>query len=215
MNIYTIYSGSHKEMFRLLRDSLSVCKDYTLYARPATQHSKTGDYDEDDFVLAIKDKLEFILEILDRENEPFLFTDVDIYVFRDFIKDLKSRLNGYDFVVQYEKRLFGFLDTVCAGFIYMKPNKRVKKMYRWILKHIEKLKDDQNGINRYKLSHRTNYNFLPKEYYQINYDNSDKVWNGENIKPSVNPFIFHYHWTIGYENKMKLLEMVKKQVCVN
>ena len=215
MKIYTIHSPSHQEYFDLFKSSLEICKDYELIIKHTPQISETGYYSSSDFALAVKAKVEYILEILEQETEPFVFSDVDIYVFDDFINDLKERLGSYDFIVQYEKTLFGFLKTVCSGLIYMKPNKEVRKMYEWILKNMERLGDDQNAMNRYKLFHKVNYGILPKKYYSINYDNGNKMWNGESVKISVNPVLFHYHWTIGYENKMKLLEMVKKQVCVN
>ena len=212
MKIFTIHSESHQELFNIMKESLEAnCKDYELISKVVPQVSKTVDYGKGDSLNFKHLKVLHILELLYTEKEPFIFADVDIYFFRDFAKDLEGRLGDNDFIAQFEKYQFGF-NTVCSGFMYMQPNEKMKKAYKWILYNLHRFKGDQVTLNRYLLTHRLKYKSLPKEYYSINYDNGNKVWNGEDIKVSVeNPFLIHLHWTLGMDNRIKLLEMVKNK----
>ena len=211
MNIYTIYSPSHAHWFKIFKTSLSNCKDCTLYSRTAPQVCKSGNYGSSDAINFYYLKVLHILEILHTETEPFVYADVDVYFFRDFVDDLESRLKDNDMVIQYEKKVFGF-KTGCNGFAYMRPNKKMKDAYAWVLKNLHRFKGDQQALNAYIYTHRIKMDYLPKTYYSINYDNGDTVWDGEDVDITVkDPFLAHVHWAVG--NKLKLLEMIKEKIC--
>ena len=214
MKIYTIHSESHNYLFDIMKDSLTVCRDYELISKTTKQVSKTGNYDADDIRNFWYLKVLYILEILHTETEPFLFSDVDMCFFRDFTQDLEVRLMFNDIVMQFEKMTFGLFPTGCAGFMYMKPNKKMKDAFIWVLKNLHKYPSDQQALNAYLYRSWVEVAFLPKTYYSINYDNNDKVWNGEDVNVTIkNPYLVHLHWTIGKENRLKLLNLVKK--CLN
>ena len=89
MNIYTIHSDSHKVWYKVLKDSLKAnCKDFKIHSRITKQVSKTGEYGSDDIIKFWYLKVKYILEALEVETEPFLYSDTDIYFFRDFNSDL-------------------------------------------------------------------------------------------------------------------------------
>jgi len=219
MKIFTIYSQSHKIWYNIFRTSLwANCKDFELSSRLVPQVCKTGEYGSDDIIKFWYLKIEYILELLDKETEPFLYSDCDVYFFRDFKADLEKRLTGKDIVCQFEKKILGLIPMVCAGFIYMRPNKRVKFMFQWILENMEKYGDDQKALNRYiykkpffsDVVWPISYGILPKSYYSINFDNKNKVWKGGRVKIRVkNPFMAHIHWAIGLKTRLKLLKMIK------
>ena len=212
MNIYTIHSESHEAFYKIFKDSLFAnCKNFMLCSKFAEQVSKTGEYGSDDVIKFYRLKLEYILEVLEKETKPFLYADVDIFVFRDFIADLEPRLGDNDLIAQYEKR--ELFRTICSGFMYMKPNEKVKKLFRYALRNLDGFREDQKAINHYLRWHPIKWGMLPKTYYQINYDHGNKPWDGEDVNITVkNPFLFHYHWTIGNENRFKLLKMVKNEI---
>jgi len=211
MKIFTIYSQSHKVWYEIMRTSLwANCKGFELNSRLAPQVCKTGEYGSDDIIKFWRLKIEYILELLGREKEPFLYSDCDIYFFRDFKSDLENRLKGKDIVCQFEKKRFGF-KMVCAGFILMRPNDKAKEMFRWILENMKKYGNDQAALNRYLLKRKVSYGILPKTYYSINFDNKNKVWTGQDVKIRVkNPFMAHIHWAIGTETRLKLLKRIKE-----
>ena len=206
MKIYTIHSPSHQKYFDLFKGSLNG--RHEIISREVEQIS-SPDYGAGDIINIYRLMVLYILEALYKETEPFLFMGVDIYFFKDFDIDLGDK----DMLVTYEKHVYG-LPTICTGVMCLRPNKRTRKMFLWILKHFDKLRDDQRGVNIYLYTHpfSIKWGLLPKEYYSINYDNGNKIWNGEQIKLSVDPILLHYHWTLGDENRMKLLKMVKEQV---
>lgn len=211
MKIYTIHSESHDMWYSILRDSLEAnCKNYEISNRIVPQVSETGDYGTDDIINFWYLKVLRILEALHTEKEPFLYSDTDVYVFKDFTEDLENRLKNKDILIQYEKHRMGF-KMVCAGFMYMKPNDKVRKMFFWILKFLRSFGNDQAALNCYIRTTNIKVGILPKTYYSINYDNGNKVWEGEEVKITVeDPFIAHIHWAIGLERRLDLLKMILK-----
>ena len=214
MKIYTIYSESHKGLYSVFSNSL-LNTNVQIHAEETPQVCKSGLYGSGDAINFWRLKVKYIFKILCFETEPFVFSDIDVYFFRDFVSDLEHRLGGNDFIAQFEKHQFGIFPTACGGFLYIRPNGRTRKMFLWMLKHLDRFGDDQKALNAYIYTHPlTKMEFLPKTYYSINYDNGNKIWNGEDVSVTIkNPFMIHYHWTTGIENKLKLLKMVKRQVC--
>ncbi len=211
MKIFTIYSPSHKIWYEILRTSLlSNCNNgYELSAKSVPQICKSGEYGSDDVTKFWYKKIKYIIELLDKETEPFLYSDCDVYFFRDFKDDLEKSLIGKDIVCQFEKKFF-FFSMVCCGFMYMRPNDRVKRMFHWIYHNLEKYGDDQKALNRYKLKRKVSMGILPKTYYSINYDNGNIVWNGEDVKITIkNPFMVHIHWAIGLKTRLELLSKIR------
>ena len=223
MKIFTIYSSSHKVWYEIFRTSLFAnCKDFELSSREVPQVCKTGKYGSEDIIKFWRLKVEYIIELLDKETEPFLYSDCDVYFFRDFKTDLEDRLKGKDILFQFEKKFLGY-PMVCAGFMYMKPSIKMKRMFKWVYDNLDKYGYDQKAINRYllkrrdgylpgtfSLKRRVSYGILPKTYYSINYDNGNKIWAGEDVEITIqNPFMAHIHWAIGEKTRLKLLEKIK------
>ena len=210
MKIFTIYSQSHKVWYEIFRTSLYAnCTGFELNSRLTPQICKTGEYGSDDIIKFWYKKIEYIIELLNKETEPFLYSDCDVYFFRDFKTDLEERLIGEDIVCQFEKRFSGW-QMVCCGFMYMRPNDRVNRMFHWIYHHLDKYGDDQKALNRYRLKRKVSMGILPKTYYSINYDNGNIVWAGEDVNITIeNPFMAHIHWAIGLETRLELLSRIR------
>jgi len=203
MNIHTIYSESHEGLYEKFKDSLDG-RWFSLRARQSSQVCESGEYGSKDAIQFWKEKTKYILEILDRESRPFLYSDVDVHIVKDFTKDLK--LGQKDIVFQLDKYLWGIRPTICAGFMYMKPNNSVKQMFEWVLKNLEKYGDDQKAINRYLIWRKIKWGVLPKTYYSIGFDNGGKIWNGEEVKiKNRDYYIIHLNYTTGIKNKLELL----------
>lgn len=210
MKIFTVHSPSHQHYFDMFKSSFEkINSKHTLSSRVVKQISNP-DFNSKDVYKFYRLMTLFILEILYTETEPFIFMGVDIYFFRDF----EIEMGNNDMLVTYEKDVFG-LPTICTGVTCLKPNKANRKMFLWILKYFDIFKADQTGVNAYLYTHpfSLKWKLLSKEFYSINYDNGNKVWNGEDVKVTIkNPYLFHYHWTLGDTNRLKLLEMVRAQI---
>jgi hypothetical protein len=101
-------------MAESLRD---VDSKHTLYSK-TTRQVCNPNFGSSDIKRFYYLKVIYILELLYREDEPFIFSDVDCYFFKDFYLDLGRY---YDFFIQYEKKIYG-RHTVCSGFMLLKPN---------------------------------------------------------------------------------------------
>ena len=133
-------------------------------------------------------------------------TDKGLYI--GYTKDLKKRIEGRDLVAQLDKRICGY-PMICTGIMCIRPSDKTKRMFEWMLKHIERFGNDQKAINHYLLYGRIKWTTLPKTYYSINYDNGNKVWDGRDLKLKTRPYYaFHLNWTIGIENKLRLWELL-------
>lgn len=214
MNIYTIYSESHKELFNIFRDSLMKIdlQDTAMIPRKAPQVC-SGDYNSEGSIDFWRINIEYFLELCETNTEPFLYCDCDIIVKKDFTKDLPIRLRGKDIVGQLDKYLFGIRPQICTGIMYINPNDRIKRMFEWMLEHLDKYGNDQKALNRYLLFHKVKWSVLPETYYSINFDNGNKVWDGEDlIIKKRDYFMIHLNWTIGVENKLKLLNKIEEKL---
>ena len=209
MKVYTIYSESHAKLFEIFKSHLGDWAD--LEARKAPQLC-SGDYGSEGSVDFWKLNIEYFLEICEIETEPFIYADCDVM----FVKKPDLRINGKDLVAQLDKRICGY-PMICTGIMCIRPSDKIKRMFEWMLKHIERFGNDQKAINHYLLYGRIKWATLPKTYYSINYDNGNKVWDGKSeliIKPR-DYMAFHLNWTIGTENKLKLWSEIEKRISHN
>ena len=205
MNIYTIYSESHVKLFEKFRDSL-LGLGLPVFSRDAPQLC-SGDYGSEGSTDFWKLNIEYFLDICILEKNPFLYVDCDVMFIKDPTKDLEKRIKGRDLVAQLDKRICGY-PMICTGIMCIRPSDKTKRMFEWMLKHIERFGNDQKAINHYLLYGRIKWATLPKTYYSINYDNGNKVWDGRDLKFGVRDYYaFHLNWTIGTENKIRLWEL--------
>ena len=163
MKIYTIYSESHNYLFEIIKESMVNC-NCTLYSKKSPQVCKSGNYGSSDAINFYYLKVLYILELLHTETEPFVFADVDMYFFREFTDDLKSRLKDYDMLIQFEKKVLGLKASSCNGFMYLRPNREMQKAFHWVLKNLHRFKGDQQALNGYFYTHQTKWDMLPKTY---------------------------------------------------
>lgn len=220
MKVYTIYSESHAKLFEIFKSHLGDWAD--LEARKAPQLC-SGDYGSEGSIDFWKLNLEYFIEICGKETEPFLYLDCDVIVLKDPTKDLEERIKGKDLVAQLDKRICGF-PQICTGIMYIRPTWAIKEMLYYIRRPRKKFGhhsqspivyygNDQKALNRYLLYHpgKVKWDVLPKTYYSINYDNGNKVWNGSELKiKDRDYYMYHLNWTIGTENKLRLLNKLER-----
>jgi len=209
MNIYTIYSKSHEELFETFQTKLGELGLYTKFHRAPQLCS--GDYGSEGSTDFWKLNIEYFLDICDREKNPFLYVDCDVMFIKDPTKDLEKRIKGRDLVAQLDKRICGY-PMICTGIMCIRPSDKTKRMFEWMLKHIERFGNDQKAINHYLLYGRIKWTTLPKTYYSINYDNGNKVWDGGELTIKKRDYMaFHLNWTIGIKNKLYLLNQIRRK----
>jgi hypothetical protein len=216
MNVYTIYSESHKPLYELFKSYLGDWAN--LYAHKAPQLC-SGEYGSKNSDKFWRYSLDYFIEICEANTEPFLYLDCDVICLGDPTEDLEERLCGKDLLAQYDKR-FLWRKQLCTGIMYIRPTWAIKEMLYYIRSPrksppfhyqapISKYGNDQKALNRYLLFHpgKVKWGVLPKTYYSINFDNGNKVWDGKtDLRIKKRDYkMFHLNWTIGTENKLRLL----------
>jgi len=210
MNLYTFYSESHKDIYEnyLLKSLRKNGKGFTLHVKKAEQKTKTGSFYDAGFNSAMKDKIKLILNAINANKDDwFVFADCDIQFLQPLYDDLNSyKDNDVDIIAQSD------LGTLCAGFFMAKANNRIQNLMQIIYDNIESFHNDQVALNNYK--DMVNYKLLDSDkYFTIANVNGGNVWNGETdlILPS-NIIMHHANFTVGVENKIKLLNFVKDRL---
>ena len=222
MKLLTFYSDSHKELYeefflesynRLLKDS------FELNARHINQLSKTGEYNAEGFSETMVEKLNHIIANIDiTDDEPLVFADCDIQFFSDFSEDIKNELDDYD--VKFQN------DVVCrcAGFFVAKQSEEVLNFFRMmrelLLKNIKPGIDDQvilNSMINQNMDLGVKHGMLPNnKYFTVAASSTGpKQWNGEDFEVPKELLVHHGNWTVGLDNKFKLMRMVKNKMMIN
>ena len=146
-------------------------------------------------------KFEIIFKGLN-EFENVLYVDGDIVLKKQFIKQITTNFKFKDIVFQNDKRPSKPNDiNLCAGFMLIKSNKKMKKFFNPKSISGEKLNNyrtnDQTHINRNKS--KFNYNVLSLDEFP----NGPKFY--DNFK-DIDPRIIHFNYVKGNEK----IELMKK-----
>tara|TARA_B100000575_G_scaffold12699_1_gene9185 strand:- start:3198 stop:3914 length:717 start_codon:yes stop_codon:yes gene_type:complete len=148
----------------------------------------------DNFGYLMMAKFEIIYKEL-LKNDYVLYIDGDIVIKKDIIKYLFAVKRNYDIIFQDDKRPSKpNLINLCAGFMFIKSNKKTLKFFNPDNLNIEKITSykthDQTHINKNKS--KFNYGVLSLDmfpngaHYYKNYEN-------------LNPSIIHFNYVIGEE----------------
>ncbi len=139
------------------------------------------------------------------EFDFVLYIDGDIIIKKDFIKQLTYNFKFKDIVFQNDKRPSKPNDiNLCAGFMFIKANKKMKKFFNPNSISEEQLNkyrtNDQTHINRNKS--KFNYNVLPLDEFP----NGPKFYDNYG---DIDPRIIHFNYVKG-EEKIELMKKYKE-----
>ena len=217
MKLLTFYSDSHQKMYNdyfLISFNEHLKDSFELNPKKIEQISKSGDYGSDGFSHTMVEKINHIIDNIDvNDSEPLVFSDCDVQFFNDFSNEVIVELDDKDIKFQSD------ITCLCAGFFFAKQNsttlnffKDVKKL---LLTVVDKKVDDQQVINHIIKQYPINWGTLSNKYYTIAMSTGPRQWNGEDFNLSFNINAHHANWTLGIDNKYKLMDKVKKKVKKN
>lgn len=223
---YTLFTDSHK---KFLTDYFITTFPYreeielTIVYKP--QRCKTASFETDGWRETMRDKVNCFIDGINKckDDEIFMFIDPDIQFFGDFYEDIIDGLNNKDAVFQND--VFGGVNT---GFFAVKNNKKVRSFFKTILGNLESFSQEQvlaNYLltNSYKFpTIAIEWSFLPDKYWTYGHIAAQPGENGNMYKGSWTPeaddfnipsdiIMHHANWTAGVENKIKLLDIVRKK----
>jgi hypothetical protein len=231
MKVYIFYTKSHK----ILLDEWflpSIKPEYNadLDITEFEQKCQTAKLNSNGWLETMFFKIDTILkginENIDKPNNVFIHSDIDIQFFGNFIKDCSNEFakQNYDILFQIGGR------SICMGFFICRANEKTKKFFTDIKK---KMKENKNNdeINA-KLLLGIPKGFVEKKHYHFKRrpfkNNYDIKWGylplrkyisgklvlisttEERFKaPPISTIMHHATCTVGVKNKIKQLKYVR------
>ena len=206
MKLYTIYTPSHKILFDNYFKPSLIEGEYDLKPKELiNQECPTGTYYQDGWNQTTYRKVEYFLKIAEENmGDTFVFSDVDIQFFGRTKETLLEELGDADIAAQDDTCNF-----MCSGFFICKSNERTIRMFKSMKDNYHLYKEDQDALNQNK--HLANWKLLSRKFFTVG-QLTNRVWNGEDFIVPNGILMHHSNWTIGIDNKIKLLEKVKNQM---
>lgn len=213
MKLYTFYTETHKSLYDNFFipswEENNLSSNFELITLSGQQFSETGNFNSQGTLDTWDERLSMFLDIIeDNYGDFFIYSDCDVQFFGNFYDDITSRINeNTDMLAQSD------MGTICAGFMVVQANKIMKKFFEKIKKELRNFSNDQMCINHYKMMMRSK--LLPEDlYFTIANSNGGTVWTPQqnNLMLPENMLVHHGNYTIGIENKTKLMEFVKQKM---
>lgn len=199
MNLYTIHSESHREMALnyLLPSIPDSIQCYSRYV--AHQHCESGSFYNNGWTDACYEKVVFFRDICLKEmGNIFIFSDADVQLFGDPTEQLLLELGHNDIACQDD------INQFCSGFFVCRANDKTLAMFDAMLSNY--ILEDQATLNR----HLGMVNAIKLSHVFFNVAHSiQTVWDGQDFEIPNDILVHHANWTVGVENKIKLMDLVK------
>lgn len=202
MKIYTIYSDSHEVLYNdyFLK---TLPNEFDLISTKIPQECQTGDFYNDGWNRTCYRKVElFIKACEDNMGENFIFSDVDIQFFGNIKDILLEELGDYDIACQNDTS-----NIYCSGFFICNANERTLNMFKRMKDNYNK--EDQTSLNQEIYLSKSK--FLSRKFFTIGHI-TNSIWNGQDVEIPKDILVHHANWTIGINNKIKLLNIVKEKI---
>jgi hypothetical protein len=181
-----------------------------LRIRELNQDCTTGEFDTAGFQATCVRKVEFIIEALHLETEPFIFSDVDVRFYGPVVDDLLKCLGSADMAFQWD----GPSGRECTGFMVLRPSGKLRRFWENVR---DRMADhdmmDQDAahseleFDRVAGTADISKVILPERYWTFGRNNMHWM-PGEGVNPPADLLVHHANWTTGVDNKLSLLEAV-------
>jgi hypothetical protein len=206
MKIYTFYSDSHKYLYDIFIESLRDSNPEIDVVTDILDQEGSGSFMENGWESTMDKKLDQIIRACEI-GETFIHSDSDVIFLKDIKEEILLELGDSDIAFQDDGEV-----GLCMGFFICKPNPKIISLFKKVKEILPEFQGhDQNAINSIIKNYGVNYKKLSHRFF--NYGQTrHKIWNGEDFEVPKNVLVFHANWTIGIENKLKLISLVKQQI---
>jgi hypothetical protein len=207
MKIFACYSPSHQPMLEQ-HFAPSLPRELEPSYLEIPQVCPGGTFGSPGFYMACHHKIAYLVDILETETEPFIFSDVDIRFYGNVKEDILRHLGTKSIAFQHDGPA-----GACTGFMAIKPSKEMKNFFRRVLQGIDPNSFDQDSANQL-LRICPRWMLLPHSYFTFGQSRNianKTLWEpGAAIHLPTPLMIHHANWTLGITNKLKLLDTVKQ-----
>jgi len=186
-------------------DYISKLGVETVYRK--TDLSGEAKFGSQKFYNIMKQKIEIIKELLIKYNKIVVYTDTDIVFLKNIMEDInKFKISDKDLAIQNDVSDFNIHNKnhLCAGFMFLKPNKLIFKTLDKILDLLNVGKadggtSDQKVLNIVIQETKPNIEILDLK----DYPNGSRYFNNiDLIYKDYKPKIIHNNYIIGTQNKI-------------
>lgn len=213
MKTYTFFTDTHKVFLKHFTDSFPFEEGFDLEVRYFSQDCPTGSFSSTGWEKTMKKKIEYILYSLEQteKNQIFVHSDIDVQFFSNLKKEIEEFFLDEELDLLFQRDDFRNGASICMGFFICRSNENTKNFFKYIYDNLHFFKNDQIAVNQLINKFPLKYGLLPEKYYTVGLKNG--LWSGnENILIPNDIIVHHANFTVGIENKIKLLELVKKKV---
>lgn len=210
MKVYTFFTNTHKIFLDYFINSFPFEENLDLEIRFLSQDCVDGKFHSDGWNTTMMKKVQYIIDSLyeTSNDDLFIHSDIDVQFFGKIKNDLEILMNKNNFDILFQNDG----NQVCMGFFVCKSNQTTKNFFKKVYDNLHNHKNDQYAVNYYIRNFNINWGVLPDRYFSIGVKNS--LWLGEPktfILPE-NIIMHHANFTVGVENKIKLLNIIKDQI---
>jgi hypothetical protein len=137
-------------------------------------------------------------------GQTILSTGVDMRFYADISEEVLEAVEEHEFVSINDN--YGLW---CADFMVFKVTDRIISLFDWAIRN-----DRYYANNEFTLNHGTmelgiDVHLLHDDYFTVGLNNGGVAWNpGDPVNPPETMKLHHANFTVGAENKMKLLDAV-------
>jgi hypothetical protein len=208
MKTYTFFTDSHKLFLDDFVKSFPFEDGLDLVLRYLPQECATGAYHGEGWEKTMRRKVGYIIDSVKETppNEYFIHSDIDICFFGKIKDDLLTLCRKFKSDIMFSD------DGTCScmGFFIAKSTPEILSLFTNVLNNLSNFADDQFAANHYVNFLKITNHTLPERYYSYGLKYK-KCWDGKDKDFYIpeNLSMFHANWTIGVENKTKLMKIVR------
>ncbi len=209
MNLYTCYTDSHTELFNMMQSSLERTNpNINLIAEKFSQDCETGDFMKPGWNKTMEKKIDLILHSI-KQDDVFIHSDADVYFFKPIEEKLLEELGDFDIAFQDDS-----ISGLCCGFFVARSSSRLYSLWEDVKNHIDVYGNDQNALNMLIRRHPIKFKMLPRTFFTFGHVGAG-AWNNHEFEFDRQLFVAHANWTVGVQNKINLLNYMRKKMGEN
>ena len=215
MKIYTFYTPSHKEIYDKYFLTSPAIEEYEVISEEFPQECLSGNYLSEGWMDTMHRKLDLIIKAIeDNMGEVFVHADCDV----QFLKPSKEYIESIFHNTNVDIVLQDDIYTMCAGFFACRSSAKTLLLFNMVKDNIRSFEHDQLALNHfiknwnsYNRIEKLNYRVFDKRIWNVGHSIYNR-WDGQEFKVPENILVHHANWTVGTQNKLKLMGIVKGMV---
>jgi hypothetical protein len=206
MKIYTFYSESHMDLYKIFMESVSKTNPNLEIETDTVPQEGSGIFMEEGWERTMTKKMDQIIRA-SKSEEIFIHSDSDVIFFKNIESEILEELGDYDLAFQDDGDA-----GLCMGFFVCKPSPQITKLFEAVRSSISSFNGhDQNALNHLINSHPIRYKKLSSAFFSYGQLRRG-VWGGEEFQVDPKIRVLHANWVIGIDKKIDIIKYVSSNI---